>query len=68
MSYPKKNNKNTTRASKTKIFATAHASFGNPFAITAANFVPKKCARTPPFGFSVQRPLTSLLFYDKRVG
>jgi len=38
--YPKKNNKNMTRASKNKIFATAHASFGKPFAFFVANFVP----------------------------
>jgi hypothetical protein len=42
MFYPKKNNKNITRASKNNILATAHASFGNPFVFTAANFVPKE--------------------------
>jgi hypothetical protein len=42
MSYPKKNNKNINRASKNKILATAHASFGNPFAFKTANFVPKR--------------------------
>jgi hypothetical protein len=42
ISYPKKNNKNITRASKNKILATAHASFGNPFTFKTANFVPKE--------------------------
>jgi hypothetical protein len=53
MSYPKKNNKNINRASKNKILATAHASFGNPFAFKTANFVPKEARAnwlqtTPP--------------------
>jgi hypothetical protein len=42
VAYPKKNNKNITRASKNKIFATAHASFGKPFAFKTANFMPKE--------------------------
>jgi hypothetical protein len=66
MSYPKKNNKNINRASKNKILATAHASFGNPFTFMTANFVPKRrgvygsSARSVPQRGTSLRPPPSL--------